>query len=261
MPRDVVRDLLVFTVALTCIGTAWSLLTASGPVFTLLWINFGWHEGSALAAERAAAFVMFVCAALLPAVYARQTVACVVAAVVAGCWLALAAVAAALTESWQPWLIMPAQAARFGACFALVLLAVNRWAALALIVLCSSATFAAHGVEALLGRGLFIDFLIGGALRVGWQLPQATAAMMLFAIGVADLACAAALPAIARWRHRPRVALLVPGWMALWGLLTALVRTLEFGAPGGPETLIRVANGALPLTLLLVWMRRAPESQ
>lgn len=262
MRRDLMRELLVFTVALTCAGGAWSLLVATGPVFTLVWDNFGLSESAGLAVERAGAFMLAVCMALALLALTRQSAAAAAGAVAAGGWFLLVALAAVWTETWHPALNLPAQATRYGAGFALALVALDRRRqALALIVTATAATFAAHGVEALLGRTQFVDFIIGTALRFELALSESFAEAALLAIGMLDLACAVAIVAFGVARRRPRAALLVPAWMCVWGILTAAVRVIEMGVANSPEALIRVANATLPLTLLLVWNQQTRTPQ
>lgn len=262
MRRDFTRELLVFTVTLTCAGGAWSLFMTTGPVFTLSWDSFGLSESAGLAIEHAGAFMLAVCAVIALFALSKHPMTALPGALAGGAWLLLTAVAAAWTGSWYPFLSVPAQATRYCACFALALVVLNRHRqALALIVAASAATFAAHGIEALLGRAQFVDFILGTASRLEWDLRQSTAEKMLLLIGVLDLLCAAVIVALGCMRRQPRAALLVPAWMCLWGLLTAAVRVIEMGAANSPEALIRVANGTLPLTLLLVWNQQTRNAQ
>ncbi len=268
-------------VAVTCAGVGWSLMRWSGPVFSLLFLDLGWSEVSAAHLERGAAFALFACAlmVLIPAglgganmqaadanhtpvaPHARGFNVAWFAAMFAGVWLLLAALAASRVDTWAPALVAPAHGARYCAAFALAALLLGRVRiAQGLLVAGAVATFAAHGLEALLLRAEFVDYLIG----LGWRVSQGAAEGVLLAIGVTDLAAAALLLALFARRAR-RAAACLPaavllGWMAFWGFSTAAVRIVDMGWSNLPEAMIRVANGAVPLTLLLLW-RRNPDKR
>jgi len=109
-----------------------------------------------------------------------------------------------------------------------------------------AATFVAHGLEALQHYGRFVDLIIGSAKRwLGWSITQARAEQLLTAIGVQDLILAVMLLS-RRWRW-------VAGWMALWGICTALSRVTSMGGGSWHQSLIRIANGGVPLALFLGW--------
>jgi hypothetical protein len=109
----------------------------------------------------------------------------------------------------------------------------------------TAAVFAGHGVEALLLNPSFIDYLVVTADRLAeLTIPLSLAQVLLFAIGVADVSLAVILI------RRPGRAVL--GYMAFWGVATALMRSVYFGPElGWPHTLVRVLNGGAPLMLLL----------
>ncbi|MBK8207824.1 MAG: hypothetical protein IPK87_13700 [Planctomycetes bacterium] len=170
----------------------------------------------------------------------------------------LTALAAWRVETWAPALATPAHGARYCAAFALAAWLLGRaGVAQGLLVAGAVATFAAHGLEALLLRAEFVDYLIGAASRVlGWRVSQGTAESVLLAIGVMDVAAAALLLALFAWRKRhgtTRTASALLGWMTFWGFFTAAARIVDMGWGNLPEAMIRVANGAVPLTLLLLW--------
>lgn len=183
----------------------------------------------------------------------------------AGAWLMLTALAAWRVETWAPALATPAHGTRYCAAFALAAWLLGRaGVAQALLVAGAVATFAAHGLEALLLRAEFVDYLIGAAWRVlGWRVSQGAAEGVLLAIGVMDVASAALLLALFGWRKRvgtTRAASALLGWMTFWGFFTAAARIVDMGWGNLPEAMIRVANGAVPLTLLLLW-RGNPETR
>ncbi len=122
-----------------------------------------------------------------------------------------------------------------------------------LLALAVAATFTAHGLEALAHHPRFCDLLLGAARRLfDLRLTQSSAEAVLTAIGVLDLAVAAALVL----RPRPAVAL----WAALWGTLTLASRTVSLGPDFFHESALRSMNAAAPLALGLALLssRREP---
>lgn len=229
-------------VSLTCLAVAWQALTTGGPVFSWLFMNADWSELAAARAERAGSFALL---AAIPCLFTRWRKP---AAAVVFAWLLVNAIAQALIETLLPALVIPAQAARWGAPLAL-LVARPHWLLRGAIAL----TFAAHGVEALYAHPLFVDYLIRGFGRVSLDLGQASAENMLLAIGVIDLIVAVLI-------LLPKRLLPVALYMAAWGFLTALARMLFAGLDAWPDALIRVTNGAVPLTLALLWVRANRDS-
>lgn len=111
-----------------------------------------------------------------------------------------------------------------------------------LLVIASAATFAVHGYKALQWYGPFVDLiLLTDARWTHFGLEQATTERGLWVIGVIDIVVASLL-ILTRWRW---VAL----YMAVWGFIVTLSRTTAFGLDGWSETLIRSANGGVPLAL------------
>jgi len=127
---------------------------------------------------------------------------------------------------------------------------------LCLLHLGVSATFFGHGLEALEHYGRFVDLIIGSAHRwLDLTLSQSTAENILTVIGVQDIFLAGLLlytfiddrlGVFRRWRW-------IAGWMAVWGLCTALSRMTAGGIDSWHKTLIRSANGGVPLALFLGW--------
>jgi len=118
--------------------------------------------------------------------------------------------------------------------------------ALWILLLGAAATFVAHGLEALQHYGRFVDLIIGSAKTwLGWNVSQSNAENLLTAIGIHDLLLAALL-LLRRWRW-------VAGWMALWGFITAFSRVTSTGGADWHQSLIRIANGGVPLALFLAW--------
>lgn len=235
--------------ALTLVGLAASVLMYGSPVFSWLWLDADWSESSALAVDRAGAFALL---AAVPMLFVPKAW---LGLKLASGWLLVISLTAALTGSWHPWLAPTDHASRILAPLIVALWTLRggpddrvQWALRA----ATAMTFASHGVEALLGRGLFVDYALSVLYRLGAEPSQSLAEGMLFGVGIVDLACAAAILLPPRLRY---VAL----WMATWGGFTALLRVSYAGWTQWPETLMRVANGAVPLTLFLLWKPR-PET-
>jgi hypothetical protein len=114
-----------------------------------------------------------------------------------------------------------------------------------ILLLGVSATFTAHGLEALEHYGRFVDLLIGSASRVGLTLSQSSAERALTVIAIHDFLLVGLL-LLRRWRW-------VAGWMALWGFATALSRMTTMGGDSWHQTAVRIANGGVPLTIFLAW--------
>ncbi|MBK9974751.1 MAG: hypothetical protein IPP14_08250 [Planctomycetes bacterium] len=217
-------------------------LQYSSALFSWLWLGHGWSESAAQGLERAGACLVI---AAIPFLFWRRAW---LAPAMASIWLAFSTWAAAETASWQAWLVPFAGATRV-----LAPAAVAVWAFTGpdkrlqgLLRVATAFTFAAHGVEALLGRGLFVDYAIGVLARVGIAATQSGAESMLRVIGVVDCASAAALLLPRRWRW---LAL----WMAAWGFFTAALRMLHGGWAAWPESVVRLPNAALPFCLYLIW--------
>ena len=118
--------------------------------------------------------------------------------------------------------------------------------ALWVLLLGVAATFVAHGLEALQHHGKFVDLIIGSAKTwLGWSISQSDAERLLTVIGIQDLILVALL-LLRRW-------LWVAGWMAFWVISTALSRMTSMGGGSWHQSLIRIANGGVPLALFLAW--------
>lgn len=118
--------------------------------------------------------------------------------------------------------------------------------AVGMLMIAASATFAAHGYKALMCYGPFTDLILLSDLQ--WthtDVSQSVAERILFVIGVFDLFIAALL-VITLWRA---VAL----YMTVWGIVAAASRMTAYGVGAWPETLLRAANGGVPLAILGYW--------
>ncbi|MBX3474960.1 MAG: hypothetical protein KF754_11300 [Planctomycetes bacterium] len=234
--------------ALTLVGLAASVLGFGSPVFTWLWLEADWPEHRALAVDRAGACALL---AAIPMLFVPRAW---LGLKLAALWLLLVALATAATGSWYPWLAPADHASRILAPLAVALWAQRRSADAPVqwtLRVAAALTFAGHGVAALLGRGLFVDYALSVMFGLGAEPSQILAERMLFVVGIVDVACALAILVPARLRA-------VAIWMAAWGGMTALLRVYYAGWTQWPETLMRMANCAVPLTLFLLWKPR-PE--
>lgn len=232
--------------ALTLAGLAASVLLYGSPLFTWLWLEADWPESRALAVDRAGAFALLVA---IPMLFVPRAW---LGLKLASWWLLLISLAAAATGTWHPWLAPTDHASRILAPLIVALWTLRggpddrvQWALRA----ATAMTFASHGVEALLGRGLFKDYTLSVLFKLGADPSESLAGAMLFVVGLVDIACAAAI-------LLPRRLRAVALWMAIWGGFTALLRVSYAGWTQWPETLMRVANCAVPLTLFLLWKPR-----
>ncbi|MBZ0137686.1 MAG: hypothetical protein K8I27_15075 [Planctomycetes bacterium] len=240
------RYCLRVAIALTCAGVAAQLLMYGGPVLTWLWLDQDWSEPAALRVEHAAAYALL---ASIPFLFWRKGWA--VAKLVAG-WLLVSALAETLTGTWHPELTPGGHAARYLAPLALAAFSLEtprerlgEW----LLRVGAGATFLFHGIEALLGKAEFVDYLISaGDTLFAVNLSESTARTTLGIIGVLDVLAGVAILLPKRLRA-------VACWMALWGFVTALARVVYLGWGNWPELLIRVTNGAVPLTLVILWAK------
>ncbi len=119
--------------------------------------------------------------------------------------------------------------------------------AIHILVVAAAFTFAAHGYKAFECYAPFTDLILLSDMQ--WTdtgCTQTTAEQLLVAIGIADIVVALALLLI-----RSRLAAF---YMVVWGSVTAASRMTAFGFDAWPETLIRIANGGVPLAILIYWM-------
>lgn len=238
------RTALAAAAATACIGTAARQLLYGGPVFSWLFLEADWTEYWSLRLERAGSFALLALAPLLFWPRARA------AAAFASLWLLLVALCTMAMASRHAAFNVPAQATRWLAPVALLLPLAARVPAQWVLRAAAAAVFAAHGMEALLGEPLFVDYLLG--LPGGGTLGQERAEALLRLIGGADLLAAGCI-------LLPKPIRLCAAWMALWGLATALLR-LSFGGWGAwPETAARLSNGLVPLALWLLWNPRQKD--
>lgn len=242
------ENLLRLALALQCVAAAGSILATGSPFGTFMFLDLGLSDPTTRALDRGIACALAMAAA---AVLVSRRRALFFALTT---WFALESVLAAHNGGFFAASLAPfARAIRYLAPLALAAMLTDEPArAKRLLTWGTAYVFAAHGVEALLLNPRFVDFLIVSVDRAtGVRMLQSVAEYHLYAIGVVDVALAVLVI------YRPGKA--VWGYMAFWGLATALMRTVYYGPEiGWHHTLIRVLNGAAPLALLLAARSPAP---
>ncbi|WP_246151291.1 hypothetical protein [Rubripirellula reticaptiva] len=119
--------------------------------------------------------------------------------------------------------------------------------AVLMLTVAATFTFAAHGYKAYQCYAPFTDLILLSDMQwTGTGCTQATAENILVVIGIADIIVALALLIL-----RSRSAAF---YMIVWGFVTAASRMTALGIEAWPETLIRVANGGVPLAILTYWI-------
>ena len=104
--------------------------------------------------------------------------------------------------------------------------------------------FITHGIEALNKNPMFIDYTLRFFRNYSpFWLEESHATYFLIAVGVQDILLALAL------MLKPNKWVLA--YMAFWGFWTALLRTVYSPDYGLSSTLLRTANGGVPLVLCL----------
>lgn len=240
------KQLASLLLVIQCTGLLLTVLRDGSSIGSVLFMHVQTGEAWAMGVDRAgAAFVLAIAAA---SVFGRLTVGL---PAVAG-WFAL--IAACHTYDggapFSDWSV-GAHATRI----ALPLCALALWrdegrpgmdrSALGwMLRIAIASTFAIHGMEAISGHPRFIDYLLTADRKLlGLGLLQSDVMPMLYVIGAVDIAAAAAVLTGRDFR-------VVLAYAAIWGLITAAARVVHMEGRY-PATLIRAANGGLPLLLLL----------
>ena len=108
-------------------------------------------------------------------------------------------------------------------------------------------TFIGHGIECLLLKAVFVDYLYAVLAYLPFvSLSSDAVDMLMRVIGGLDIACGVIL----LFPYRMRKFVL---WMAFWGIATAFVRMVFGGWGNYPECLLRLIHGGLPCCLYLLW--------
>jgi hypothetical protein len=254
MSRRVAQVLRIALVLQTC-GLAGGVFLGGDVLFSPALVGWGVDMELAHTMDQLCAALALAAALTVLALRVR-----VVAALLAALML-LAATVGGLGPAPLAYLAIPAHATRWGLPLLLALApaeslgpravspATDERRTEAILRVCIASTFAAHGLEALAMHPSFSALLQGSAARLfGADLPALAVARTLLVIGLLDLFVASA----ALVGPRRRIAALV-WYMAIWGLITAMSRAIVFGPPGLTATLLRAANGGLPIALLLHW--------
>jgi hypothetical protein len=242
------RRLLVAAAAFLGVGMA-LLAWKTTAIGAMLFMNHEIAHGRTVAIERVLGWIFLGATVLLfwaPARVAGAAVLLVSAVVLA--W-------ANVDQGGYPFsrFAYGAHAMRIAAPLAL-LLAFLPWGALeparrrlvlGVLIAASAMTFVVHGIEAWAGHPWFTDMTLGTFQTVGdWRVSQASAENLLRVVGVVDVAAAIVLIVFrAPW---------VAGWMAGWGLFTAFLRPLNYGAGAWSEFIVRLPHFILPLVLIVL---------
>ncbi len=251
MPAPARRAELVLrlAVALMCFGLCKRWLADDSPIFGLLYFDHGLLDERTAQGVDDAGFVLLAIAGLLVLTRLART-----GLAYAGSFALALAVCSAVRDPHGPWLVIASQAVRFVAPLALF-----AWLSrdgrtrrdldgvvVFALRLAAAATFTGHGLDALRLEPRFLDLLFAAYRETtAAELPQATAELLLRAIGALDLVVAAMIVAL-RWRS-------IAAWMAFWGLLTATSRMVHSGWGNWAETLLRAPNGMVPLALVFAF--------
>ncbi|MEM8943905.1 MAG: hypothetical protein AAGD11_01885 [Planctomycetota bacterium] len=257
------------TVALQCLGN-WRWLTQVQETPLLHWMldpvdvgGLAWSEPTAIAVQQWIGWLVLLAGMVVlwrPAVWVLAPIALVQTTITVAMWQIGAGYA--WQVDWLPvrlLMLFPfaSQLLRMAAPAALLMLSANgsslnadgigvrrtmqllRWA--------TAIVFVAHGIEAVQLNPKFIDLMIDSTARVfGTRLPEAVAGQVLVVIGVVDIAVALALVSTE--------SLLVVGWIACWGLITATSRIVAHGWESSwHETLTRAPHFGAPLAVALWW--------
>lgn len=252
----VLKATLRVIVAVQCLGAAaqWLAMGQDSTIANFLFFDLNWPEAQAAQFDTYAAYGLMACGILT-----LVRPCWPVLLPVTGWFLAVSLISLVRDEGAIPVLDPVEQAARYGGPLALLILDFwpprlkshlgRTFACVWLLRLAAAATFAGHGIVAIthsMNGGHYVDLLMDTTRQVfGWDVSEDNARWMLAIIGGIDIGLA--LNVVAS-RSKPIVF-----YMAIWGLATAATRVVSLGPQAYPETLIRVANGGLPLVILLYW--------
>lgn len=238
-------------VVLLCAGVAARALDGEGDIGEMLIESYGWSPEAAMRLEAGGACLLL---AMAPLAFWRRAWPSLFAI---SAWAVLFMMAELHEEGSYREFIPGEHASRYLGPVALALLSafpreggiprgrvrVSEWVLRA----AAASTFVCHGVQAVVARGRFQDFLFLASERVlGMRLDPEAARAILLVVGTVDVLVAIGILVPAPMR-------LVAGWMAFWGLATAASRIVSYGRFGIAEALIRAIQGAVPIGLFLYW--------
>ncbi|MCF6229072.1 MAG: hypothetical protein L3J82_10545 [Planctomycetes bacterium] len=232
-------DLLSAGVFAGCLGHAINALSWGSRVNSWLFNEHGSSEYFAASVDHIAAAMLLASAVMVWFKRFR------VAGLTLSIWISLNILASLHLNIWHKELIPTASATALIAPVALLLLK-NRKLAEWLLRVIIALTFATHGLEAILSKRQFVDYILDFWSWFGVGVRESTALVQLHAIGLLDLIVAAMILVPHKMR---RTAL----WMAFWGFVTALMRILYTGLNNFPEFLVRLSHVTVPLALLVIW--------
>ena len=228
--------------ALQCTASMGAILAGGTSLNTFLFLELGVSDATVRELDRGIACALVLAALSLSFVKGRSLLYAVAA------WFLLDALISGSNGGFFAASLAPfARAVRWLTPIAMVaLMSGDDARAKKLLTWGSAAVFAAHGIEALLLNPRFIDFLIVSIDRAtSYRITQSFAEAQLILIGLIDVLLAILVikrPSKAVW-----------GYMAFWGIATALMRSVYYGPEiGWHHTLVRVLNGGAPLVLLML---------
>lgn len=252
----VLKATLRVIVAVQCFGAAAKILSmgVESPIAGFLIADLSWAE------ERARQFDQYAAYGLLASGALTLLRPCWPVLLPVGVWFAAASlVGVARSEGLPAVMAAVEQTSRIAAPFGLLLL--DFWppslkshlgrtvACMWLLRLAVVATFAGLGIVGVMHSihgGDRLELLSVTADKVlGWEMADAEARSVLASLGGIEIGLAIALLAD---RSRPLLVVMI-----CWGLTTAASWIVLLGPQAYCETLLRIADGGLPLVLLLYW--------
>ena len=251
---DQLLRILRWVVTLECLGLGGRYLFSANEIesdiYGLLYFDHGWPETFAQGLDNLGAWLTVAagCVVCLAGRFRVCTRIQPAALICIAIWMLLIAVTQMMRDSVYPELALAEHAVRYAAPLAMFMLlrgqAVS--SSVALLVIAVAATFAAHGYKAIDCYGGFTDLiLLSDASWTGFDPTQDSVETGLVTIGILDISVALGL-----LLFKSRFAAL---YMTVWGFITAASRITAMDLSVWPESLIRVANGGVPLAILVYW--------
>jgi len=216
-------------------------------VFSFLFIEMDWSSAATQMVVDIFGWALIASAPLV--LLWRTTPFCAIATV----WVSVELLTRLVANQRFDDLAPLSMALRVAAPIALLMIARQRttlaaWA----LRLAASATFAGHGIQCLQQNPIFIDYLLGASMQMGFDVSESAARDAMIVIGAVDIFAAGWL------LFRPLRPVLY--YMAAWGLITALARTVHSGWGGLTETLVRTIHCTGPLAVLAHFHHTKPRA-